>query len=109
VTGTTVVLVLLATYRLALLVSADTITAEVRHAIDNWAAVYEPDHPAIGPSWRHGLAYLVHCPWCCSLWLGVPVAAAAVWAPDAWWFQWPALALAGSAAAGYLASYATPE
>jgi hypothetical protein len=40
------------------------------------------------------------CPWCVSFWIGLPAAATAEWAPGAWWFRVPALALSASLAAG---------
>lgn len=60
---------------------------------------------------RHDLGpagYLLTCPWCISMYLGA-AAATLVWAwPEGWW-RWPALALAASAATGFLATLAAPD
>lgn len=49
------------------------------------------------------LAYLFLCPWCLSIWLGIPAAPIIYAYGQHWWLFVPALALAGSAAAGVLA------
>jgi len=54
------------------------------------------------------LAALVQCAWCASIWLAMPVAWLAWCYGDRAWFAVPALALAASAVAGVLASYASP-
>lgn len=84
----------LATYRLALLVTADRIFDRPR----GWLSERFPRR--VRP--------LLGCPWCASIWLAGPVAAGAFWAGDEWWFQVPAGLLAFSAAAGLLADHASP-
>lgn len=133
VTALSVVLAALATYRFTLLVISDALTEPPREAVikrayrrqakrmnmtleqlagaegvvqadrahDGWKKIVaDDDHPP-------KLAYLITCPWCSSFWLAWPIAAGAVWAPTEWWFQAPAGALAFSAAAGFLAHFAS--
>jgi hypothetical protein len=119
VTGLEAAVAALAVYRLTLLVTADTVTepwreqvirranerkhgprsevAEGSLAWDSWAAT--------DPHW---LAALVDCPWCASMWLAAPVTVASYWwaGTAAWWAVCGTLA--GSAAAGYLATKASP-
>lgn len=68
---------LLTTARLTRLIAADRILLPARGAIVR----------RFGPS--SALGYLVHCRWCVSLWLSLPVAAATVWL---WLALLPALA-----------------
>ena len=49
------------------------------------------------------LAYLFRCPWCLSIWLGIPAAPIIYAYGHRWWLFVPALVLALSAAAGALA------
>lgn len=68
---------LLATARLTRLVAADRVTLPIRGAIVR----------RFGPS--SALGYFVHCRWCVSMYVAVPVAAAVVWlVPElhrGWW------------------------
>lgn len=132
-TSLSLVLGALATYRLVLLVIADALTEPPREAVikrayakqarrmgttldelagpsavaqadnthDGWKKIVaDDDHPP-------KLAYLITCPWCSGVYVAGPVAAAALWAPEASWFQFPAALLAFSAAAGFLANFAS--
>lgn len=80
----------LATYRLTRLIVDDKITTKLRNTATNrWG--------------QHGIGYLVNCPWCTSVWVGVGAVAVRrlfpkVWAPVA-------EAMAFSAAAGWLSSH----
>jgi hypothetical protein len=58
---------LFATARLTRLIAADRILLPVRGAIVR----------RFGPS--SALGYLVHCRWCVSIWLSIPVAAGVLW------------------------------
>lgn len=118
-------LAFLACYRLTLLVCADTITEPLRSRLIGWAyrrahasAPERPSHTSgrlatwdefarrdpEAPTLVAGLL----CPWCASVWLAGPVAWSAwCFAERAWWMV-PALALAASGAAGFLAEHASP-
>ena len=48
------------------------------------------------------IAYLVQCPWCLSIWLGLGIAATAYWGRSHWWVQVPLLGLAASYVTGML-------
>lgn len=61
----------LASYRLTKLVKDDFITAPLREAVEEHA----------GPPDRSKLAYLVHCPWCLSIYFGLGLSVARRWAP----------------------------
>lgn len=76
--------------RVALLVSADSITEPLRERLRDWAT----------PGWREWFTEGVHCPWCCSVWIAPWVAWLALARPDSWWFLLPAYTAAGSLAAG---------
>jgi Protein of unknown function (DUF1360) len=77
----------LAAYRLTHLAVDDTITAPCRAwVLERW------------PGWP---LTLVTCSWCISIWIGGAVVAATCFAPGIW--QYPALALAFSGVAGFLA------
>lgn len=76
----------LCVYRLAVLVTRDHITDPLRVAIGR----------------RSQRAYLfITCPWCVSIWIGGAVVALTRFYPSEW--QYPALALALSGVAGFLA------
>lgn len=79
-------LALLATARLTRLVTRDAITDPPRAWITKHA--------------RPSVTYLVHCPWCVSIYLGAGVAVATYNWPRSWPVQIGLLALAGSHAAG---------
>ena len=114
------VLAMLATYRVALLISADEITEPPRswliHRIYTHTRKGVPDKPR-GGTWddfarKDGDAPKavvgLLCPWCVSVYVGFPVAWSAWCFGDrSWWFV-PALALAASAVAGFLAEHASP-
>lgn len=55
-----------------------------------------------GPA--HWFVYLIHCPWCVSVWLGVPAAAVAQWLAPAPAGVHAAVSVAGLAAAYSLAA-----
>lgn len=144
------VVAVVATYRLAMLVTADEITRPVReralrrldrpaHEIVETEEDGTPgvvtrvrcscglEYVASGPDVdvqldmreyhldtlgherrRSWWASMFDCPWCVSVWLGMPVAWSAWCFGDrAWWFV-PALALTSSAGAGYLSHHASP-
>lgn len=83
----------LATYRLARLVTQDTIL----HRPRQWVTNRWPPRPG-------RLSELTVCPWCCSSWLGAGVLAATRYVPSVWW--WVGIPLALSAVAGYLSERA---
>jgi hypothetical protein len=64
----------LATYRLTRFVTADEITEEPRARL----VAYLEDEGL------DGLAYLVRCPWCVSVWISAGVIAARTFTPR-WW------------------------
>ena len=84
---------LLAFARLIILVTGDTITEVPRDAFAT--ALKERGH--------NRLAYLLLCPWCVSVWLGIPAAPIIYAYGHHWWLFVPALWMALSAAAGALA------
>lgn len=84
---------LLAFARLVVLLTRDEITAPRRDALAT--AFKERGH--------NRLAYFVLCPWCVSIWLGIPAAPIIYAYGHHWWLFVPALWLALSSAAGALA------
>ncbi len=82
----------LATARITRLITTDTVTASVR------AAVVQ----RLGAESK--LAYLVHCDWCVSIYVGTATATAWQATGGSAWFQIPALALAASHLTGFMAS-----
>lgn len=84
---------LLAFARLVVLLTRDTITEVPRDAFVT--ALKERGH--------NSLAYLLLCPWCISVWLAIPAAPIIYAYGDSPWLFVPALGLALSAAAGWLA------
>lgn len=89
-----VVLVVLATARLTRLINEDAILDAPRA----WVQQHAPD----------SVVYLVQCPWCVSMWVGGPVAAAAVLWPSNRAVAWGLLALAASEVTGLIAARETP-
>lgn len=87
------VVYLLAFARLVVLITADMITERPRDAVVTALLARE----------RKMLAYLLLCPWCVSIWLGIPAAPIIYAYGDSPWLFVPALALALSATAGALA------
>lgn len=81
----------LATFRLTRLVVEDELTSPIREAV--WKR-YDASDTKIG--------YLLTCPWCVSIWVGVGVVAARRIAPSAW--EPVAAVLAGSTVTGMIAS-----
>ena len=69
-----IVLGMLAVWRVARLVTADLIFDPVRR----WAGRTDDE----GHSGRPSLAYFVECPWCVSIWVGLPMMTVAVLWPD---------------------------
>lgn len=84
---------LLAFARLIVLLTMDVITARPRDALVT--ALKERQHTM--------LAYLLLCPWCLSVWLAIPAAPIIYAYGNSPWLFVPALALALSGAAGWLA------
>lgn len=85
-------LILLATARLTRLVTGDQITERPRV----WLTLKLEGHPQ--------LQYLLHCPWCASMYVGA-VVAGAWWAwGDTMWLMMVYAALSASYATGFLAS-----
>lgn len=62
------------------------------------------DRPRAWVQARSGamLTYLLGCPWCLSVWFGLPAAVAVHFAGRAWWVQVPVLGLALSYGVGLL-------
>lgn len=84
---------LIAFARLIVLLTSDFITAPPRDAIVT--ALKERGH--------NRLAYMLLCPWCISIWLAIPATPIIYAWHDSPWLFVPALGLALSAAAGFLA------
>lgn len=63
----------LATHRLTKLAIDDEITAPLREKV--WERY--PPH-------EHNIGYVLTCPWCSSMWIGLGVAVARTIAPSAW-------------------------
>jgi hypothetical protein len=73
------VLSFLATWRLARLITTDTIADPLRR----WAAGAAPDgEPGDGDDLRPWLGYLFTCPWCISVWVAPLLVVPAVWWPE---------------------------
>lgn len=79
----------LAVHRLTKLVIDDKITEDFREAVFER---FPPDSTKIG--------YVLTCPWCVSLWVGIGVVVARKIAPDAW--DAAATALAVSSTTGLI-------
>jgi hypothetical protein len=123
--GPVLLVALLATYRIVLLFTHDTITERPVKAMWRWLQVRKhPDAPGdAGATWTtkqeavllqraqdpHVLVKLTECPWCVSFWVGVLVVGSGWLWGDRWWWFVPAGALAASAAAGVLTDLAHPE
>jgi len=88
----TLLVAALATARLTRLVTRDQIT----HPVRRWVLARIDLH-----GW---LAYLLTCDWCVSVWVGGAGAAAGAWVGSWSWWHAPAVALAFSYVAGWLAS-----
>lgn len=80
---------------------------------DNWSDVmseangHTNEHrgeQTTGPKWL----VLLDCPWCASFWIACPVTWSAWCFGERGWWMVPALAFAGSAVTGIIASYAKP-
>jgi hypothetical protein len=121
-TGPVLVVVLLATYRISLLVTHDTLTERPVKAAQAW--LQRRKHPdardAANPlvhedvllqraSDPHLLVKLTDCPWCVSFWIGAAVAGTGWLWGDRWWWFVPAAALAASALTGVLTDLSHPE
>lgn len=89
-------------YRLAILITKDTITDRLRLWVGRhgWNPDLTQRPGRVAACWRW-LFELITCPWCVGLWIAVGVVALTRFAPGVW--QYPAMALALSAAAGFLA------
>jgi Protein of unknown function (DUF1360) len=91
----------LATYRLAILISRDKITATLRE--NSRRAAYTDNgsqRPGVWAAYERWIYELIICQWCVSVWLAAAVVALTRFAPDEW--QYVAMALALSAVAGFL-------
>lgn len=92
--GLGLLIVALATYRLAHIVTRETITRPLR---DRVVGGEQPPEDGVPRSRRQWAAYFVHCFFCVSVWAGWLTVAA--W----WWAGWPGrllvLGLAASAGA----------
>lgn len=91
----TLILAGLATARITRLITTDRITAAPRRWVLN-----RLDEQGL-------MAYLIVCNWCASVYVGAAMTAAVVWAWN--WAQYPAMALAFSHLAGYLAARTETE
>lgn len=96
----------LAVYRLAILLTKDTITEPLRDWVraKSWAEPVDmgSEHEMIvilSNRWRR-LHELITCPWCVSIWFGAGAVALTRFWPQGW--QYVAMALALSAVAGFL-------
>lgn len=109
--GLLILLLVLTIYRTTRLVITDTFPpiGVPRTRLLNWWAPdldWLRDHPDCRPHWGalgRSLRYLFSCPWCMSVWVGVPV----IWATDRWFYLVPAPVLvwaAASAVTGLLAA-----
>lgn len=92
VTALLVVLVMLSTYRLTRLVTADELSQPARE----WLVSRH------GPDSR--LTYFIECPWCVSVWLAVPIAWLGLVHRAQTWAQVLGLALSASAVTGLISS-----
>lgn len=127
--GPVLLVALLATYRVTLLFTHDTLTERpirafhemlqrrkhpdptaVDVARSGLTAVEVQHRVALTRAQRpHMIVKLTECPWCVSFWLGLAVVGSGwLWGGRWWWFV-PAGALAASAAAGLLTDLAHPE
>lgn len=94
-------LLILAVARLARLITADRVTQGLR---DRVGGVTRDEYDNPSDPKRPVAAYFIQCPWCTSIYLGVPLVAA--------WLIWPGhdlvlgilLVLAASWVAGFLAT-----
>lgn len=93
----TFTLTALAVYRLTLLVTADELTRPWRE----WAI------EKLGAESRW--AYLIECPWCCSMYVAPPAVLSALAWSDGWGWKLAAGSLAASAVTGIAATYASPN
>jgi len=91
-TAVLVVVVVLASWRLARLLSVDEIFRPARERVIDRAGADSQ------------IAYLVTCPWCISVWSSPPLIAAAVWWPQNRVVWIVALSLAASGFAGIMQS-----
>lgn len=96
------VLAFLAVARLARLITADRVTRPLR----DWVAGIERDELGnrVGDARRPLADYFIECPWCTSMYLGIPVMAAVVLWPDSDVLLAVLLVLAGSLVAGLVAT-----
>lgn len=84
-----IVLIIGATYRLTRLITADYLTVKLRDWMEKFG-----DYPT----------YFIHCDWCVSLWVAVPVSWVAVEHYAQTWVQVLLILLTASAVTGQLAS-----
>jgi hypothetical protein len=89
----------LAVYRLAILITKDTITEPLRDRIIAMPKTWSSPAERISP--RPRLAAFITCPWCVSIWIAAAVVALTNFAPTPW--QYAALGLALSGVTGFLA------
>lgn len=92
-----VLLTLLAVARLTRLVTDDVIARPFR----GWVIRHRPAPAGDGP--EDWLVYLIHCRWCASIWVSIPVAALVYLWPHVWGVQIGLLGLSASLAAALLA------
>jgi hypothetical protein len=96
----------LAVYRLAVLITKDTITHPLRELAElpfrrQQKREAKEDKPPALSGFRWYLVELSTCTWCVSIWLAAGVVALTCLAPTVW--QYGAVALTLSAVAGFLA------
>lgn len=119
--GAQLAVVVLATYRISLLVTHDTLTEGAVGATVRW--LNRRKHPDVATDAPapvqldvlvrrarspHLGVKLMDCPWCVSFWIGLAVAGTGWTWGDRWWWFVPAAALAASGVTGILTDLAHP-
>lgn len=95
-----VVLIWLATYRLTVLVTDDKITRPIVDPVQEWFEkrwlAKHLDGDRNSSEWQSQWAWLLGCPWCCSVYIGAAVTVIA----DVWFEPVPLPALVAISASG---------
>lgn len=105
-----VLLTVLTVARLTRLITADALTEPLRE----WVISHRPapaapvtaiHAPAPPPQREDWLVYLIHCRWCASMWIAIPVAVIVYFWPTFWAVQIVLVALASSHVTALLARF----